>query len=45
MLDSAGKKLLDDGELHHTLTLHSSQKNPHIASGHNIGGGDIDHRN
>ena len=37
-MDTTGKKMLEDGEFHHTLTLHSSQKNPHAASGHNLPG-------
>ncbi len=44
MLDHTGKKMLEDGDFHHTLTLHSSQKNPHVASGNNLGG-DTDMRN
>lgn len=44
LMDATGKKLLEDGDLHHTLTLHSTQKHPHMTSGHNLGG-DADQRN
>ena len=44
MIDSAGKKINEDGDFHHTLTLHSSQKNPHVASGQNLPG-ETDRRN
>lgn len=38
MMDNTGKKMLEDGEFHHTLTLHSSQKNPNASSGLNLPG-------
>jgi hypothetical protein len=39
MMDTTGaKKMLEDGDFHHTLTLHSSQKNQHVISNHNLGG-------
>jgi hypothetical protein len=40
-MDAAGKKLLEDGDLHHTLTLHSTQKHPHMTSGQNLNGDQI----